>query len=189
LIGSAWTGAGGFRYCGSIGPLALAAAHMESFRAIGATLAADFGLVGLFGIDAVANTAGVWTVEVNPRYTASVEVLERATDMPSIALHAAACEHGALAERVAATERDTLHGKAIVFAPRRFEVADAWAQRMLAASAADAPPVGDVPSAGGTIEAGWPIVTVFAEGRDERAVLAALAQRAESVLRESDAGC
>jgi predicted ATP-grasp superfamily ATP-dependent carboligase len=187
LIGSAWTGASGFRYCGSIGPLDLPAEHVERFRAIGATLAAEFGLVGLFGIDAVVNTAGVWTVEVNPRYTASVEVLERATGTPSIALHVAACQQGELPDQAAA-ERDALHGKAIVFARGRFAVAEHWAERMLAACAADAPPFGDVPPAGSTIEAGWPIATVFAEGRDERAVMAALERRAESVLQECNAG-
>ena len=37
-----------------------------------------FGLVGLFGVDLILRDGEPWPVEVNPRYTASVEVLELA---------------------------------------------------------------------------------------------------------------
>ena len=37
----------------------------------------DFGLVGLNGIDFIARAGVPWPIEVNPRYSASMELLER----------------------------------------------------------------------------------------------------------------
>src|SRR5262245_15365749 len=43
---------------------------------------------GLFGVDGVLCEGAFWPVEVNPRYTASVEVLERATGLRAFAWQA-----------------------------------------------------------------------------------------------------
>jgi predicted ATP-grasp superfamily ATP-dependent carboligase len=67
---------GAFRYAGSVGPLPLAATCRQIFERIGQALAREFALVGLFGVDAIVAGDRVWPVEVNPRYPASVEVLE-----------------------------------------------------------------------------------------------------------------
>ena len=50
---------------------------------LGTVLAQAFRLVGLFGVDGVLDAERFWPVEVNPRYTASVEVLEGATGLPA----------------------------------------------------------------------------------------------------------
>ena len=91
LIGTPWTGTTGFRYAGSLGPLPVPDAVTDQFRALGNCVAAEFALSGLFGIDAILAEATVWPVEVNPRYTASVEVLERALGLAAIAHHVRAC--------------------------------------------------------------------------------------------------
>ena len=54
-------------------------------------MAEQFELLGLFGIDFMLDGEDVWTLEVNPRYTASVEVVERFTGLSAISLHAEAC--------------------------------------------------------------------------------------------------
>jgi predicted ATP-grasp superfamily ATP-dependent carboligase len=181
LLGQAWTGAGGFRYCGSVGPLQLPDEAMASFAGIGQALAAAFELVGVFGVDAVVNAAGVWPVEVNPRYTASVEVLERAGLAPAIALHAAACSEGRLGERMETSDRRA-SGKAILFATSRLEISPAWVEQALTERDAERPRLADVPHAGTSVDAGMPIVTVLADAADAATVMAALRERAERVL-------
>ena len=78
LLGGNLPNVNEFRYAGSVGPLPLASALVEAFRSVGQALANEFPLSGLFGVDAIVVDRAVWPVEVNPRYTASVEILERA---------------------------------------------------------------------------------------------------------------
>jgi uncharacterized protein len=59
LVGETWTGATGFQYCGSIGPLRLTENCQARFAAIGDVLARTFNLNGLFGVDAIVNEQGV----------------------------------------------------------------------------------------------------------------------------------
>ena len=94
LIGESWLGAHGFQYAGSIGPLPIHQATRETIARIGEVLTTRFELRGIFGVDFILDGERVWTLEVNPRYTASVEIVERATGLPAVAMHAAACAEG-----------------------------------------------------------------------------------------------
>ncbi|MBI3838218.1 MAG: ATP-grasp domain-containing protein [Planctomycetia bacterium] len=180
LIGVAWTGANGFRYCGSIGPLALAAGVETSFAKIGGVLARAFHLVGLFGVDAIVNEQGVWPVEVNPRYTASTELLEWAAGLHAIDVHLTACEEGRVPS-VAIQPQQRLFGKAILFASEQFVVSAELCSFLLKRHDQRPPAMADIPVVGTTIEAGWPIVTVFAAAADEHDVLRQLHQHAVEV--------
>ena len=51
---------------------------MQILQQLGLDLARGCGLRGLFGVDFVLSEGVPWPVEINPRYTASVEVLEYA---------------------------------------------------------------------------------------------------------------
>jgi predicted ATP-grasp superfamily ATP-dependent carboligase len=180
LTGQPWCGASGFRYCGSIGPVILPPPVADEFARIGHALAARFDLVGLFGVDAVVNAAGVWPVEVNPRYTASMEILERSGGANTIALDAAACAEGKLPPP---PEQSALRtsGKAILFAPARLTISKHWFEHALARSL-DWPQVADIPRASSIVEAGGPIATVFADADDEATVLKLLRERAQTEL-------
>jgi predicted ATP-grasp superfamily ATP-dependent carboligase len=180
LIGQSWCGASGFRYCGSIGPIELPSAAIDNFARIGDLLAGRFNLVGLFGVDAIVNAAGVWPVEVNPRYTASMEVLERAGGPNAIRLHVAACEEGQLPNMLEQSCR--VSGKAILFAPQRLTISQEWTAEALARQGWEQPPLGDIPRAGSVVESGGPIVTVFADADNEATVLELLRTRADSEL-------
>ena len=90
LVGEDWLHAGPFRYCGSVGPLRPDAARRQALEKIGAALARRCGLRGLFGVDGVVRDGAFLPVEVNPRYTASVEVLEYAGGLSAMAWHRAA---------------------------------------------------------------------------------------------------
>ena len=100
LIGEGWLHVGPFRYCGSVGPLPVGAAERAAWERLGTTVAGFAGLRGLFGIDAMVRDGVPWPVEVNPRYTASVEVFEYATGVPALALHRRAFDPAGDPQRV-----------------------------------------------------------------------------------------
>ncbi|MDA1049948.1 MAG: ATP-grasp domain-containing protein [Planctomycetota bacterium] len=169
LLGPTWGGSREFQYVGSVGPIELSPEHARSLMQIGDCVVASFPVQGLFGVDAIINADGVWPVEVNPRYTASIEILERALNVATLNWHVAACRTGELPQLVpenlqsGTVER---HGKAVVYASREVTI-DVRLERELCAGngvGADST-VADLPVAGTSINAGEPIVTVFAKGK------------------------
>ena len=180
LIGEAWCEMSGFRYCGSIGPVALNSQQQDTFDRIGQCLCECFALTGLFGVDAVINDDGVWPIEVNPRYTASCELFDRSCDISTVAWHVDACELARIPTESHSPRRCC--GKAIVYAKHRRVVSKAAAREMLAPRT-DWPELADIPLAGTTIEAHGPVVTVFAEGVNEQHVLEGLQSRVRRVQR------
>ena len=117
LVGQSWLHAPPFRYCGSVGPLAAGPPLASALHSLGGLLARDAGLRGLFGIDGVLRDGAFWPVEVNPRYPASVEVLEHANGLRSLRLHRLAFEDpaAALAEPLPSAG-GAIVGKAVLYA-------------------------------------------------------------------------
>jgi predicted ATP-grasp superfamily ATP-dependent carboligase len=182
LIGTAWTGASGFRYAGSITAFDLSEHVVDRFVELGEVLARHFDLCGLFGVDALVNADGVWTVEVNPRYTASAEIVERTTGVPIIAAHSRACLAGELPE-ISGRPRDAIAGKAIAYATRPL-VFPAWEQLPAELTGVHDgwPALADYPAAGTAIAANWPIATVLASAADSDSVLRILQQRCQLLI-------
>lgn len=180
IVGDPRFGASGFRYCGNI----LAPADDPQFdhgtalvarAARVAELAADaFGLVGVNGIDLIARDGVPYPIEINPRWSASMELVDRAHGLPAFGLHARACESGALPARGLPVRGFTAVGKAIVFARQSVTLGDTheWL--------ADAN-LRDVPHSGERIAAGHAVCTVLASGADARGCYAALVARAATV--------
>jgi predicted ATP-grasp superfamily ATP-dependent carboligase len=196
LIGDAAFGADGYRYCGNI--LAPAddpvfeedEALMAGACAIASAAAASFGLVGLKGVDLVAPGGVAHPVEVNPRWSGAMELVERAYGISLFGMHADACTRGALpAFTLGQARRPTMSrtsgtralGKAILFAREHVTLGDTtpWL--------ADAS-VRDVPQPRGRIAAGRPICTIFADGHDAGSCYAALVCRAEQLYASVNAG-
>jgi predicted ATP-grasp superfamily ATP-dependent carboligase len=156
-----------FSYRGNIGPLPVAAPLASKLRILGRALASTFGLAGWFGVDYVLRDDDPWPVEINPRYTASVEIHELALRRALLADHRRACEgaddSGANAGPFDAAPRRVV-GKLILYAPRRliapkispgeYQLDDAFAIASIA----------DIPSPGTCIEPGHPVMTVMAGG-------------------------
>jgi predicted ATP-grasp superfamily ATP-dependent carboligase len=168
LVGDKRFGAAGFRYCGSvlapIGDLQFArgARVLQRACAIAGFVAREFDLVGLNAIDFIAGDGVVHPIEVNPRWSASMELVERAFGVGTFAAHAQACVDGVLPRfdlRAAFRRLSRAVGKAVVFADEDLVVGDTsdWLFRG---------DVRDVPNTGDRIRAGHPICTVFADGRD-----------------------
>jgi predicted ATP-grasp superfamily ATP-dependent carboligase len=76
LVGEPAFGAAEFRYCGSIGPIQLSTRDAQQIKKVGRFLASEYGIAGVWGIDFIVNQNGVWPVDINPRVTASAELLE-----------------------------------------------------------------------------------------------------------------
>jgi predicted ATP-grasp superfamily ATP-dependent carboligase len=164
LVGESWLHAGPFRYCGSIGPIDFPAPLIAALQQIGQALTSGSGLRGLFGVDWMWKGEAPWLIEVNPRYTASVEVLEYSQGLPALALHRGVFEAGTSAP--VPRMRDTgVVGKAILFARKslHFPEDGPWAQVLRRPGPVqELPPFADIPGAGQQITARRPILTFFA---------------------------
>jgi predicted ATP-grasp superfamily ATP-dependent carboligase len=156
LVGIPWLNATGYQYCGNIAPLPLPADQESRWRKIGDALG-QFPLRGLFGVDAIVRDGVPWPVEINPRYTASVELFERSSGQALLPLHANALGMetvGGPLPRTPDARRRTIHGKAILYARKTFAFpAGPWL---------DESDYADVPHAGEVIEEGRPVLTIFA---------------------------
>jgi len=177
LVGLAAFHAAAFVYCGSLGPLVLDAQLEAQWRRIGAALAGRFALRGLFGVDAVVRDGEVQPVEVNPRYTASVEVFERATGVAALALHRAGCE-GMLA-RISPAASSAPFGKAYLFAPHDLIVPEA--EVLAGCAAAGRFEIADWPRTGARIPRRHPITTLLVQGRSVDECRERLLSAAEAV--------
>ncbi|MGE3407234.1 MAG: ATP-grasp domain-containing protein [Pirellulales bacterium] len=165
LIGTPWCGAQPFAYAGSIGPFPTNDRQLLQWERIGSALAEEFKLVGLFGVDAVLHQDSVWPIEVNPRYTASLEVLERTLGLQTVALHVAACSQGILPAAIVPAGHGRYSGKAVVYAQVNGTVNEFLAKAFAGLKGAAAwPQLADIPRIGSGIVRGWPICTVLADG-------------------------
>ena len=163
LVGESWLHAAGFRYCGSIGPMVLGAAANQMLVDIGSALANGFGLRGLFGIDCILCDGVPYPVEVNPRYTASIEVLEHATGLSALALHRQVFDSTA-PNRASPVASGAIAGKAILFAraPLRFPEDGTWRSWTTTFPGVEIMPIfADIPQPGTLIDKGRPILTFF----------------------------
>jgi predicted ATP-grasp superfamily ATP-dependent carboligase len=187
LVAEPHLGAKGFRYCGSIlGTLqtALFPRQQELLRTAGVVagvLTREFELTGINGIDFIARDGVPYPIEVNPRYSASMELVERGQGISIFEVHAQAC-HGV--PSAVPAPGVMVQGKAIVFARQDVRIghspqwgADRW--------------IADIPHAGERIPRSRPICTVFAEAGNPNACRRLLARRAGAVYRalESRQGC
>ena len=172
LVGLSEFHAGEFSYCGSIGPLGLDDAENRQWRRIGEVASAEFKLKGLFGVDAIKRQDGIYPVEVNPRYTASVEALELALEVKAIKIHCDACEGRPTEVETRAPRR--LIGKAILFAPEDL---------IFTRCAGDGFSIADIPAAGTAIKQGQPILTVLVNGNSIASVTHSLNSAAGSIYK------
>ena len=181
LIGDAAFGSSGFRYCGNI----LTAAGedddvFEPARALASALCEEFALVGVNGIDMIVSAGVPCAIEVNPRWCASMELVERAYGLSAFGVHAAACRDEALPDFDLARARRAAPtiGKAVVFARHGVTIDDTSSWLGESRAAGD---LHDVPRPGAQIRAGHPVCTVYASGRGSAACYTELVRRAARI--------
>jgi predicted ATP-grasp superfamily ATP-dependent carboligase len=180
LAGRAALGSAMFRYCGNVLDPVLAGDEQLRSECVSLARAVteEFGLVGLNGIDVIVRDRQPVALEVNPRWSASMELVERATGSVLFDLHASACADRRLPQAAPGYWRaSAARGKAIVYARQAVKVGDtrSWL---------DDQTVRDVPRPGVSIGRGEPVCTVLGEGADANACVAALEARAARVYAE-----
>lgn len=182
LAGDPELGAPGFAYCGSLWP-ARPDVPIEPARRLARGLTERFGLRGLNGVDAIVQGGRIRPVELNPRPTAAMELLEEAAPTPLFAWHRRACAGSLPGVDLVPAPGRRVRGKAIVRAPGPL--------RAPAAERLGAPWAADLPDPGRRVGTGQPICTVLAEGEghaDCLRELRSLARRAVRACEREDPG-
>jgi predicted ATP-grasp superfamily ATP-dependent carboligase len=171
LVGLRAFGVRGHRWCGNLVPPRVPAGELlDQARATCSCLASAFALRGLFGVDFIWDGERAWTVEVNPRPTASLEAIR---GVNAFRAHLQGCA-GKLPSVDAAGSGAA--GKAVLFATDDVVVGDSerWLERG----------VRDVPHPGERIASGRPICTVVAQAATPDDALAQLEEQAARLRAE-----
>ena len=213
LVGLQEAHAPAFAWCGTITPIQLPPPVVHTIRSVGQHLGRAAALRGLFGCDFVVDKAGAWLTEVNPRYPASTELVERVLQAPLLDWHRRACESfeggasfaappsgGPSASPEGGTISSPILGKIILYADCRFTVPDftRFIFRPSHRGTVDGislkqslPFMADIPSPGALIERGQPVCTLFARADTEANCFNKLIRRSKRIysqLRESSHG-
>ena len=183
LIGPAFGAPTEFGYAGSIGPIAVSDRTRELLQRLGDTLTREAQLRGLFGIDFILADDIPWLVELNPRYTASVEVLERVLGRALLAEHVSACGHQLVIVREQPTP-NRIVGKQIVYATRDLTAPRLESLFEQEGHTPESPLIADIPAPGSCIATGWPICTVFTQAETAEDCRMRLESRSRAVLTE-----
>jgi predicted ATP-grasp superfamily ATP-dependent carboligase len=186
-------GANNFIYAGNIVPfdtslISGASRTLDVFEKslwrICSHLSTVFCLRGINTLDFVINSKGIWVLEVNPRWSASVELIERWRGERLFVRHLAACR---ASQRRIPLDRDEgglnrnrqgFWGKRIVYAKSSFQVGCGLDLGYLYEQG-----VRDIPVAGTKIEKGEPICTVLSPAASDAACLRKLQLKAGWVRR------
>jgi predicted ATP-grasp superfamily ATP-dependent carboligase len=154
--GSLELGAPPFVWCGNIAPYKDSKLENLISKEI-QYLTEGSGLVGVNGIDFILRDSIPYLLEVNPRWTGSLELFERLYGLNMFRLNVDACQ-GKLPEGLPVLPVQPVIGKGILYAQHDITLGDTsvWKKKGIA----------DIPYAGEIIMQGAPICTVFSEGRD-----------------------
>ena len=151
-------------YRGNIAPLAADGEVLEAMEETSIAIAREFELVGYNGLDFMIDGATPYVLEVNPRPTGAIEVLERAYGINLFDLHVKACLHHL--EEVRIKPGGRFYGREVAFADGPVPFPE------------DVPGyVRDVPHPGEVIPRGAPLCTVLASGRNRQECLRRLGER------------
>lgn len=185
LIGRKECHATEYQWCGNIGPVALDVGTENLIRRFGNVLKWKVGLLGIYGVDFMLDEDGApWVLEVNPRYPASLELLEHATGVPLLAEHGRCFTDDPLptGNRCRPHPGEFL-GKAIVYSP-----CDLVYRHPLATPESvpvfDLPEIADLPAIGQEFRAGDPVCTVYATASSADGTWELLASRLQHVAAQ-----
>jgi len=187
-IGRDWAAPQEFQYAGSLAPLELSESEKTALLEMAERLTQAAGLQGLFGCDFIRNEQGLWLIEVNPRYTASMELFEVLNDRRLLSEH---CGSPPLAARQEprppdrSGPRGRWTAKLIVYADRPGDCGGEL-HRVLRRLHEDRIDTADVPRPGTRFEVGNPICTLLSSKHDhERGEMISRLKDAAAVVRRA----
>ncbi len=155
-----------FKYLGNIAPF-----ETEELKEASIKIAETFKLIGVNGIDFVISESNeLYAIEVNPRITGAMEVLEKAYGINLFDLHVKSC----LGEEIDINikRKNRFFGKKILYAHERVEFK---AERTSF--------IKDIPKKGEIIEKNSPICTVIGEGSSMQECLKDLEEKEKIIYK------
>jgi predicted ATP-grasp superfamily ATP-dependent carboligase len=184
LTGMGQFGARGFHYCGNLLPIpeildsVSGKIILNEVRRLAEFLTLEYGLTGVNGIDFILKDGQVYLTEVNPRYSASMEVIEIAYGLPVFHLHMQSILDGKLPEFNLEVEPKPgkSYGKGYVYAEKDVTAPDTagWSARGIR----------DIPESGEKIRKDGPVCTILAGRPTCEETLAEMIRRAEELKEE-----
>ena len=190
-----------YAYRGSYGPISLTEEQIEKLQYFAGIVGRESGLLGLWQADFLMHRGSLTLLEINPRWSASMDILDVCLNIRLVELHYE-CISKILSQ--AAFEQlaregckrakkpiETMLGKLIVYAQHTFTVSHAqsdhwWANRWESdmKTLNNRSRFADIPDAGTVVEKGSPILTVLASGRSHESIFSNL-QTAKSEVEAS----
>ncbi len=168
LVGKEEFGAKKFWYCGNITPLE----DVQKIEEICSKITKKFGLKGSNGIDFILRDGKIYVLEVNPRFQASMGIIENAYDINLFDLHVRSfCGELPHFER----EATKTWGNAILYAEKDIILPDTskWIGKFK-----------DLPYPSERIDKGQPICSILASGADKEECWNRLVEQANNLKDE-----
>lgn len=176
IVGEPAFGGSGFRGCGYVGPAKFTEKGRAALMHLGVQLTQRLDLRGVFSVDLIMDFNGLlWPVEVNPRYSAACEVLERSEGVLTVT------GKPADAPKTTRARPTVMWGKAMLFA--RTDVTTPDLYEVLPRDG-----IADVPQIGRPVKAGEQLCTVFTAGRTRDEVREKLKAAAQQVYTHVERG-
>lgn len=126
-------------------------------------ISAATGCRGIIGIDFIISEEGIFPIEINPRFVATLDTIEQSTGMNLVSVHINAC-NGVLPENIPPSSAVSV--RRILFAPH-----DLIVTRDLTFLS---PLVSDIPASHSSFLAGEAVISVYGTGPDETTAYASL---------------
>lgn len=197
LTGESWLSAPAFAYCGSsLSPDDFTTGELAAMQSLGDDLVRETGLTGLFGVDFIRSANGkLFLLEVNPRYTASCELIEMAINESLVKLHVESClrenfrneTDSTTTQRVIEWNTPSANAngefrKAVLYADQSLVISEEFFDWATAAGDNDfSYALADIPAAGEPIPQGGPICTMLTSADDRTVADAQIRQLAVAV--------
>jgi predicted ATP-grasp superfamily ATP-dependent carboligase len=141
----------------------------RDWKRLGHVLASESGMRGLFGVDAIVTPTSdgsmqIVPIEVNPRYTASMELIDWAHERSAVYHHVRACTQRDYRPEITTTGLNSW-AKAVLYADHGITVSESFLDYVREINRqTEIPGVKDFPSLNAQVPAGHPVITVFARG-------------------------
>ena len=172
----------GFLYTGSVGPIEVQGEATQEIERAGRVASEGLGLVGLFGIDFIRRGEIVHPIEINPRPTATLELIEFASGRPVLADHLEA--FGLIGKRVDANPTGCA-AKRVVYAESALVVPDAPPSHPFDLDPWSSRTRHDIPTPGSKIAVGEPVLTLLVVGPNPAECLERLAYAERAFAEEA----
>ena len=167
-------GASPFAWCGNVAPYRDPSLEKTISSSV-QRLTEKIGMIGVNGIDFILSKGVPFLLEINPRWTGSLELFERLYGINLFQLHMQAC-NGNLPEKFPILMSQKIMGKGILYARHDTNVGDTsrWKDKGIA----------DIPHKGEMIPADSPICTIFSSGKDRSSCWDGVIKKAQLLMEQ-----